>query len=260
MAAAIPEPTDTPVVEETPVQNESVSLSGQQITEEDAALAREAMAAEDGQVTEAVEPEPEVEAVDAEATEETPTEGETPEAEADVPDLIDISTLGAEFSSPEGPSDETRQALIDALGTKFANPEAIIDQFVQGTHATNAALQQEAYSYAGGEESYSAMVDWASKNLDEGSRSAYNEAIQNPAMAQMAIQGLHAQFALATGQGDSEYSPQRVAPAANVGSGVSPVTSTEQIAELTADPRFDRDPAFRAQVEQRIIAGMKRSS
>ena len=104
------------------------------------------------------------------------------------------------------------------------------------------------------------MTAWAADNLDEGTRTAYNEAILNPAMAKMAIQGLHAQFAMATGQGTTEYSPQRVAPAANVGAGVSPVTSTEQIAELTGDPRFDRDPAFRAHVEQRILAGMKRSS
>lgn len=252
MATAIPEPTDAVVTEEAVQTEEASPLAGHQITEEDAELARQAMSSDDEETT---TEEPVVEEVPAaDDTEEAPEAPEdTPEAEDN---LIDIATLGEEFSSPEGPSDETRQALIDALGTKFANPEAIIDQFVAGTHATNAAVQQEAYALAGGEESYIAMTQWAASNLDEGSRAAYNEAILNPSMAPMAIKGLHAQFALATGQGTTEYSPQRVSPAANVGSGVSPVTSTEQIAELTADPRFDRDPAFRAQVEARIKAGM----
>jgi len=252
MAAAIPEPTEA--VEETPVaeSTESSPLTGHQITEEDVAAAQAATEEE----TEA--PEPEVEATEEEEevpTEETP---ETPEAD-DTPDLIDIATLSEEFNSADGPSDETRQALIDALGTKFANPEAILEQFVEGQKHAGAAAAQTAYGYAGGEESYNAMTQWASNNLDEGTRVAYNEAIQNPALVQMAITGLHAQYALATGQGETEHSPQRVAPSANVSAGVSPVTSTEQIAELTADPRFDRDPAFRASVEQRIRAGMTRS-
>ena len=252
MAASIPEPTDEVVVDEVVETQESPAMVGHQITEEDAELARAAVAAEEGEATpEEPVTEEEVSVDDAEETPEVPED--TPEAV----DLIDISTLGEEFSSPEGPSDETRQALIDALGTKFANPEAIIEQFVAGTHAANAASAQESYDLVGGEEAYGAMTQWAVTNLDEGSRAAYNEAILNPAMAKMAIQGLHAQFALATGQGTNEYSPQRVSPAANVGAGVSPVTSTEQIAELTADPRFDRDPAFRATVEARIRAGMK---
>ena len=260
MAAGIPEPTEAaPVVVEEAVQTEAApdgGLAGHQITEEDVELARAATA----------DPTPEVEeeVVESEETPETPEDDAevTPEvevAESTEEPLIDISTMSEEFNSPDGPSDETRQALIDALGTKFANPEAIIDQFVAGAHASAAVATEQAHALAGGTENYNAMIGWASSNLDEGSRNAFNEAIQNPAMSSLAIQGLHAQFALATGQGNSEFSPQRVAPAANVSAGVKPVTSTEQIAELTGDPRFDRDPAFRASVEQRILAGMKRS-
>ena len=193
MAAGIPEPTDEVVVEQVEQTEAASPIVGHQITEEDAELARAAVAAEEGAPT---PEEPEVaEEVPAEGTEETP---EVPEETPEADNLIDISTLGEEFSSPEGPSDETRQALIDALGTKFANPEALIEQFVAGTHAANAAAAQESYDLVGGEEAYGAMTQWAVTNLDEGSRAAYNEAILNPAMAKMAIQGLHAQFALAT--------------------------------------------------------------
>ena len=42
--------------------------------------------------------------------------------------------------------------------------------------------------------------------------------------------------------------------------GVKPLVSIQEISKLTADPRFDTDPAFRKDVERRIAAGNKQRS
>jgi hypothetical protein len=247
---------------------ESVDLQSHVISEADVEAAKAAMAEADGTAEPTTPETPEV-PVDPPTEEQAPTEepeslelseqdGEAEEAPAEADgELIDISTFAEEFNSTDGPTDETRQMLVDALSTKFANAEALVDQFVAGQQAQGQAATQAAFDLVGGAENYAAMQTWAVENLPVSEREAYNQALNTPGMQQMAIRGLHAQFAAATG-GAPDNSPQRVAPTGNVTGGVEPLVSLEQIAAATADPRFDRDPAYRQQVERQIAAGMKR--
>tara|TARA_R100001198_G_scaffold85510_1_gene59792 strand:+ start:3567 stop:4313 length:747 start_codon:yes stop_codon:yes gene_type:complete len=239
-------------------------MHAQVVTEDDVAAAKAAMEAADAGVETPETPEvpaeppaeetPTEEPETLELSEEDPVEENAVEADGE---LIDISTFAAEFNSEEGPSDETRQMLVDALSTKFANAEALVDQFVAGQQAQGQAATQAAFDLVGGSDNYAAMQAWATENLPVSEREVYNQALNTPGMQQMAIRGLHAQFTAATG-GAPDNSPQRVAPTGNVAGGVEPLVSLEQIAAATADPRFDRDPAYRQSVERRIAAGMKR--
>jgi hypothetical protein len=247
---------------------ENADLQSHVISEADVEAAKAAMAEADGtaepstpetpEAPETPDDAPAEEAAEPESlelSEKDETEEEAP-TEADG-ELIDITAFAEEFNSSDGPSDETRQMLVDALSTKFANAEALVDQFVAGQQAQGQAATQAAFDLVGGADNYAAMQSWAAENLPVSEREAYNQALNTPGMQQMAIRGLHAQFTAATG-GSPDTSPQRVAPTGNVTGGVEPLVSLEQIAAATADPRFDRDPAYRQSVERRIAAGMKR--
>jgi hypothetical protein len=246
------------------VSDEAIEgFHAQVITEDDVAAAKAAMAAEDGTAEEPAEEQPPAEEAEGgEAPTEEPKleldESEPAEeaAEETPAELIDMAQITQNFDDSGELDADTRQMLVDALSTKFANADALVDQFIAGQLAARETAQSAAFNLVGGAENYSAMQTWASENLSAEQKSAFNQALNTPGMSQMAIQGLYAQYSQATGA--AGVTPQRVAPTGNVVGGVKPLTSIQQIAEMTADPRFDRDPAFRQEVERRIAAGMKR--
>lgn len=183
---------------------------------------------------------------------EIPTD-ETPQSPEDALPGFDLTPFYEEFNATGDVSSESSAKIVEAL-TKagFKGAEDLLTQYVVGAKATRAEGERTINALVGGPEQYKSMIEWTKTNLSQAEKVAFNNAIRDPALAEMTVRGLHAKYRAASG---NKPSP-RVAPGANALQGLAPITSIEQIAALTGDKRFDTDPAFRSQVEARIQASM----
>ncbi len=176
---------------------------------------------------------------------------------------LDMEAVFTEYAdNGNSLTEETLTKLNAALAKAgFKDTQRVIDQYIAGAQSTVDSIRNSAFGQVGGEDNYREMVTWAASNFTPQQLAAYNEAVETPSLVQLAVAGLQAQYNNANGA-QAPSVPQvkqgRVAPAPNSSAAVAggPITTIEQIAQITADPRFDRDPAFRASVEARIKAGM----
>ena len=101
---------------------------------------------------------------------------------------------------------------------------------------------------AGGEAEYNQMVEWASSNLDQGSIQAFDDVVSsgNLTMINMAVQGLKAQYLM-----DQGYEGTLASGKAPKSSGAVFRSQAELVAAMD-DVRYDRDPAYRADVLDKL--------
>jgi len=155
---------------------------------------------------------------------------------------IDFDVLQQEYQELGGLSEDAYAALEEA-----GFPEAVVDQWIAGQQAISQQVQTEMFSLVGGQEQYQELVGWAADALPESEIDAFNAtmATQDPNMIRLAIQGLNARYR-------SEAAPSLLQ------GGTGPVSTGgkfESTAELTAamsDPRYEKDPAYRQQVSDKL--------
>jgi hypothetical protein len=156
---------------------------------------------------------------------------------------LDMGALTAEYDQNEGLTDDSYKAL-EAAGI----PKATVDQYIQGQQALVAQAQTEAYSLTDGKEGYEAMSGWAKANLSAEELSNYNTQVNSPnsKVRSMAIRGLHAQFSADSGDGK---------PLVHGGSTTGTTGGFGSRAQMVAamqDSKYQSDPAYRAEVENKI--------
>ena len=126
-----------------------------------------------------------------------------------------------------------------------ANPDT--DTADTGEDISTATVN-EVKNYAGGEQAYQQIVDWASSNLDQDSIDAFDSIVGSGSVEaiKLAVNGLKAQYENANGYEGKMYT------------GKSP-TNTKDVyrsqAELVAamsDKRYDNDPAYRQDVIEKL--------
>ena len=113
------------------------------------------------------------------------------------------------------------------------------------------SVVNEVKNFAGGEQAYQQMVDWASNNLESEDIQAFDSIINSGSVQaiKLAVNGLKSQYTEAMGN-DGELL-----------TGKAPVNQRDVYrsqAELVAamsDRRYDNDPAYR----QDVIAKLERS-
>ncbi|MCW2286638.1 DNA/RNA endonuclease YhcR with UshA esterase domain [Rhodoblastus acidophilus] len=128
-------------------------------------------------------------------------------------------------------------------------PRSLVDQFIEGQKAVVEAQRQTVFSTVGGEAKYNDMLTWAAQNYTKAEVEAFNKAVNGPDMnaTLLAVKGLQARYTANYG----------VEPS-NVVEGKTPRgdnTRYESIAQLQkdmGDPRYQKDPAFRAKVEAKL--------
>jgi len=167
---------------------------------------------------------------------------------------IDPWEISKAFEEGKGTiPDEMNQKLVDA-----GFPQDSINAYLAGK-ATEAGYSTstdgisdtqvaEIQNSVGGEQSYQKITQWASSNLNSSEIEAFDSAINsgNISMIKLAIGGLKAQYEAANG-----YEGTMV-------TGKAPKTNTEVFRsqpELVAamnDPRYDRDPAYRQDVIDKL--------
>ena len=188
------------------------------------------------EVQDSAEPEQE-EAEEAEEVEEAEEDKQAPSGEA-------LSKFSEEFYEKGELSEESFTAL-ETMGY----PRDLVESFIQGQQALVTSEQDRLYSEVGGADAYSRMSDWASVNMTDEAKVAYNEAVQSGNMEQatLAVRGLRDSYMRAEGQ-----QPNLIQGRSSGEPSLKGFRSTAELVQAMRDPRYKNDPAYREDVETRL--------
>lgn len=219
--------------------NEDVSLIGGKFkSQEDLLKAYEELQKKLGKGEETDEEEP--------TEEEEQTQEEQDEAESAL-------TRAAEEYSKGGQLSEEAIEELSKLDSKELI-KAYVDFYTKNAnnYQQQAAIQQEEanqiMAIAGGQEAYGEMIQWASQNLDPSEVDAFNSVTNsgNVPAIRFAVEALQSRYKASEGFEAPLVSGKRSS---------GPVRAYRSQAELArdiADPRYQTDPAFRQDVEEKL--------
>ena len=141
-------------------------------------------------------------------------------------------------------SDMSSQDLVNAyLEIQANNPQAP-QQAVQLSESDVNQVQNAA----GGEANYNRVVDWAADNLSDEAINAFDSVVDsgNPMAINIAFQGIQAEYNEANGY---EGRMLQGKPASSTG---DVFRSQAELVAAMGDPRYDTDPAYRADVVAKL--------
>ena len=193
--------------------------------------------------------------VDYESTDEgyEEEEGSDEEILDEAPAVSLINEASEEYYANEGTlSEETiekfsemsSQDLVNAyLEIQANNPQAN----PQGIEMSDAQVNS-VMNAAGGEAQYNRIVEWAASNLDNRSIDAFDSVVDsgNPAAINIAFAGLQSRYNDANG-----YEGRMLQGKAADSRGDVYRSQAELVAAM-GDPRYDSDPAYRADVIEKL--------
>ena len=110
------------------------------------------------------------------------------------------------------------------------------------------AQAQELFKMVGGEKAYKSMITWAGQNLSQAEISMYDSVMGkgDPNAIFFAVQALAAKYGDATGR-EGQMLSGKSSREENAG-----FQSQAQLVEAMSDPRYDRDPAYRRSVLNKL--------
>jgi len=155
-----------------------------------------------------------------------------------------------EFTKAEG------NVISDATYARLAAAgldRATVDRSIAGTQALVTSQRTEVHTAVGGSEHYAAVQSWANNGgVTPAEMTAYNNIMRSGDLNAMKIAaaGLAARHAQANG-----IEGVRVGgvPAVKVAAGPQPFKSTAEQSAAINDPRYRNDPAYRKEIEARIM-------
>ncbi len=185
-----------------------------------------------------------------ERTEEPEAEPEA-EAETDEPEegVSVLDKLWEERTSGEF-SDETLQELAKTNPGELA--KAYLQLREQGVQEEPTGLSEQDVTdlknVVGGDANYEEMVTWAENNLDKDEQDMYDTIVDrgDPLACYFAIQAL--QFRMRDSVGQDGRLIQGKPPS----SGGNTFRSQAELVQAMADPRYDQDPAYRRDVQEKL--------
>jgi hypothetical protein len=156
---------------------------------------------------------------------------------------LDFNALSQEYAEKGQLGEESYKALEES-----GIPKEYVDQFIAGQKAIGDQQTNTVKSMVGGEESYNDMAQWASQNMTDAEKKAYNQAVNSPDMetVKLAVNSLQAKYQAANGT-EPNLVQGKATPVAEQG-----YDSWAQVTEAMADPRYAKDPAYQAAVKAKI--------
>ncbi len=112
----------------------------------------------------------------------------------------------------------------------------------------STAVVNEVKNAAGGEQAYNNMVQWAGENLDQSSIQAFDNIINSGSVEaiKLAVSGLKAQYENSNGYEGQMYTGKAPKTSKDV------FRSQAELVEAMSDRRYDRDPAYRQDVIEKL--------
>jgi len=156
---------------------------------------------------------------------------------------LDMSSLQKEYSE-KGELDTKSYEALEKVGIT----KQYVDNYIAGQEALANQQANEIKSTVGGDETYQEMVDWASKNMTEGEKQAYNKAVNSGDMdtVKLAVNALKGQFERANGV-EPRLVEGKAQPTQEQG-----FESWAQVTEAMADPRYAKDIAYQNEIKNKL--------
>jgi len=156
---------------------------------------------------------------------------------------LDMSSLADEYAQNGQLADKSYEAL-----EKSGIPREYVDQFIAGQKAIGEQQTNTVKDMVGGNEAYDEMAKWASDNMSEGEKKAYNTAVNSQDMdtVKLAVESLKAKYQTANGT-EPNLVQGKATPATEQG-----YESWAEVTQAMADPRYAKDPAYQAAVKAKI--------
>lgn len=159
-----------------------------------------------------------------------------------------------EFADTGTLSEESKKKAAETFGV----PMEVVEQYLDGAKLRTensdlkTGLQAEPfYELAGSPEKYAEFQEWAGDNLSEKQHAAFNSALANdPETALEMFKAHHSRFAAAGNSNSRDIT--RGNSTQQTPQGAQPFKSLQEQKTAQGDPRYEKDPAFRKEVEQRI--------
>ena len=141
-------------------------------------------------------------------------------------------------------SEMSSQDLVSAYMEMYENGQVNTTQ----SYEMSDAQVNSVMNAAGGESNYNQVVEWAASNLSERQIDAFDSVVDsgNPAAINIAFQGLQSAYQEANG-----YEGRMLQGKAPSSSGEVFRSQAELVAAM-GDPRYDSDPAYRADVVEKL--------
>lgn len=154
---------------------------------------------------------------------------------------LDIDAMTEHFNQ----NGELADAHYESL-EKAGIPRAFVDQYISGVRAEAEQARDQIFQEVGGQEAFEAMADWAVANLSQEELLQYNTAVESGDMTivRSAVMSLAFRYQREVGR-----DPKLVG---GKGGGLSGFESVAQLTAAMKDPRYNSDPAYRREVEQRL--------
>lgn len=176
-----------------------------------------------------------------------------PEAQAEADDAankaveaagLDMDALGNKIAQ-NGDLDAEDYAKLAKQGIS----KEMVQSYVAGQQAIASQMVSRMHETVGGEEQFNSLLSWAGENLSKDEITAFNNTVDtgSEAAVKLALQGLHSRYREAGGATPNLVGGKRV-PA----TGGDVFRSTAEVTKAMSDPRYQRDPAYRADVMAKL--------
>ena len=161
----------------------------------------------------------------------------------------DSSSLEQAYLELQRKLGEPKEDVRDEEGVEETEaPEEVEETSEEEAEGLTEAQAQELFKMVGGEKAYKSMITWAGQNLSQEEISMYDSVMGkgDPNAIFFAVQALNAKYSDATGS-EGQMLSGKAAREENAG-----FQSQAQLVEAMSDPRYDRDPAYRRSVLNKL--------
>jgi len=179
--------------------------------------------------------------------------GEGKETTAGGLSMDDLAAYGEEWNANGGSLKEESYTALEGRGIS----REVVQAFVQAQQAQSDAERATTLAEAGlNTDAWTMMSGWAADNWSEDQISQWNQlaSSSNPMSRKLAVTHLKDAFNTGRGQG----SGQQLEGVSNSSNGLTPFRSSAEMLEAMKDPRYDKDPAFRDDIDRRTMLGLQR--
>ena len=141
-------------------------------------------------------------------------------------------------------SEMSSQDLVSAYMEMYENGQVNTAQAAEMSEAQVNSVMNAA----GGESNYNQVIEWAASNLGDRQIDAFDSVVDsgNPAAIGIAFQGLQSAYQEANGYEGRMLQGRAPSSAGDV------FRSQAELVAAMGDPRYDNDPAYRADVVEKL--------
>ena len=146
------------------------------------------------------------------------------------------------------PRDEVQSTEDESESTASAEEEETSSESEADVETLSEAQAQELMSMVGGDKAYQSMLSWAGDNFSKEEVEMYDGVMEsgNPNAIFFAVQALQARY------NDSVGSDGQLLTGRGAQNTDDSFKSQAELVAAMSDPRYDRDPAYRANLMRRL--------